>query len=104
MNKEQSKVGKISCVLALIPLLGFIVVFLAIQADQQNQTLQNVFRYIAILTVLVAPVIGVILGVISLFQKGKKLNLPIIGTLLNTGWIIFLIWGYMTLMTLAHSI
>ena len=104
MNKEESKIGMASFYLGLIPLFGIAIVLIAINSDLEIQHVQHLLTAILLLTVVAAPIIGMIFGVVGLFQKKRKLMFPVIGTVINCGWIFFLIWGYMTLMTIAHSI
>ncbi len=104
MKKEQSKLGLTSFILSLIPLLGFGVMFVAMSADPENNVIQKLATGFMWATIIIPPVVGLILGIISLLQKTKRLIFPIIGTLLNSSWVVFLIWAYIQLDIIAHSI
>ena len=103
MKKEQSKLGLTSFILSLIPLLGFGIMFVAMSVDPENSVIQKLATGFVWATVIIAPVVGLILGIISLLQK-KRLIFPVVGTILNSSWVVFLIWAYIQIDIIAHSI
>jgi len=93
MKKEHSKKEIFSCALALFPPLVFLALGLAISLNPDLQW-TKCEQALWVITILGTSIIGFVLGIISLFKKPKRYLLPIIGTILNIGWIIFLIWAF----------
>ncbi len=100
MKREHPKTGIISSALALTPLVGFLIIFLVNVGSKNkiNQAGNIVFS----ITILASPIAGLLLGIISLFKKNNRLIFPILGTTLNFGWIVLLIWGYFEMMKIVY--
>ncbi len=97
MKNKHSKTGIASCVFAFIPFLG--VFALPGALGSENELIEKIGIVIVCATLLASPVVGLILGIVDLIKKPRRAVLSIIGTILNSGWITFLIWVYTDLMT-----
>lgn len=98
MNNEQSRLGVISFILSLIPLLGFVAIFCAVTFAQENEVLQISLTLFMYATIVIAPVIGVIFGAMSLLREPTHRALPVAGTLLNSIWMVFVIFAYIAIL------
>lgn len=97
MNNEQSRLGVISFILALMPVLGFVAIFCAGHVAQENEVVGISLTMVMYATIVIAPVIGLICGAMSLLRKPTHRALPVAGTLLNAIWMVVLLFAYIAI-------
>lgn len=103
MERKRPKLGNISCVLSLLPLIGGGVCFLLYSNEPENRILQIASTMLLWATILISPVVGVVLGLTGV-SRSENRKAAVVGSILNTGWIIFIIWMYVQIITFAHCI
>jgi Na+/phosphate symporter len=97
MNNEQSRLGVIACILALMPVLGFVAILCAGHVAQANEVIGISLTMVMYATIVIAPVIGLICGAMSLLRKPPHRALPVAGTLLNAIWMVVVLFLYMAI-------
>ena len=90
MKVENLNLGLLSTCLPIISLLGVIVLFIASSLGLGGVALKIVETIVFDGALLITPTIGLISGILSFFDKPKTYVLPLVGTLLNAGWFVFL--------------
>ena len=98
MIKRKADPGLLSTGLAVIPLPGLVLISWVSSANPDSEAIQVFMTIVLYGGVMMSPIIGLICGIYSFRAKPSSYRFPIIGTLLNAGWILFLSVTYIRLM------
>ncbi|HYW70848.1 MAG TPA: hypothetical protein VE961_07435 [Pyrinomonadaceae bacterium] len=86
-DRKTSKPGLISFLLALgFPALIIVLLVISMVLEGRVDFVKQLDLWIALLTMIGGPIVhftGLVLGIVGVFQKGRKKLLPILGVVLN---------------------
>jgi hypothetical protein len=94
MKKKETKLGIISTLLSLVPVIGMVAVVSYSNENPGTQEIPIALKLFAQITTGFIPILGLMLGLIGLLLSTRR-ALSVMGMIFNIFWIIFSIIFYL---------